>query len=213
MSEPDQRDIIGYSLKDPQSKQAWIELISKIQDWLRDNDLEEDILFHGTSLSRAEDILKYGFNPTDITLSVTQEMGYDAGSFWGNVLTASAYADDTCENRNPDSRPVLLAVSAEALEEECLLYPDLATLDMPLKGLTKLDDPEISELWLSTFSVDYDSPEDILTWEDGLRDLGAIVAVHDVILPQEMFHKVDSFETFLDFAEPLKARTTKAMTA
>lgn len=205
MSEPDQREIIGYSIKDPQKKQGWIQLIADIEVWIKENDFADQILFHGTSRTRAKDICKSGLKPTDIKHSVAPHSTDAVGSFWGTVRTAAAYADDTCFYRNQRSQPCLLMVASEDLEEDCRLYPDLATLEMPLKGLTKLDDPDVSQRWMTAHDNDEWSEDNALSWRQSIQDLGAIIAVHDFDLPPSIIKPIETFDQFLELAERLTA--------
>lgn len=182
MDEPDQRAIVGYSVSDPEARAEWIALVRGLSAWIDAEGLRDKVVFHGTSLGKLRKIRRGGMEPTDISLASEPFGGPDAGSFWGDVHTAAAYAEDTVKERsNGKGKPVLVAVLAETLERDCLLYPDLATLDFPLKGLTRLDDPAVSEAWLNGFRG--------MDWRDGLRDLGAIVATHQWALdPDDIFH-------------------------
>lgn len=191
MEEPDQRDIVGYSLVDPEARNRWIALVRGLSQWIDDEGLKDKVVFHGTSRRLLAKILEDGLEPTDVELAVGPLSGMFQGSFWGDVQTAAAYAEDTVKEREGKGEPgcgepVLIAVLTDRLEKDCLLYPDLATLDFPMKGLTRLDDPEVQEDWLKGF-MDKD-------WRDGLRDLGAIVATHEFYLDPDDFFVVDSLD-------------------
>lgn len=169
--EPDQIEIAGYSLRNEEARAQWRSLLEEVSAWMEDNRLGTQIVFHGTSKKRLAAILEEGMRPTDVDIAVQGDA--DLGSFWGNVRTAAAYAEDTAKERD-GSVPVLLAVRVEVLERDCELYPDLATLDFPLKGLTRLCVPGVYEKWMND--------EGELSWRDSLVDLGAIVAAHDFYL-------------------------------
>lgn len=184
--EPNQREIIGYSIKDENKKAQWIDLIKSIAKWVEDNNLAHDVVFHGTSSRRALNILENGMKPTDITHAISEGSLNDTGSFWGDVHTASAYAEDTIAERDPDSIPVLLMAYTAELEEDFDLRPDLATLDFPLKGLTKLDEKEVYDNWINNHRT--------LTWKQSLNELGAIIAVHDHILDPDYMRMITAKE-------------------
>lgn len=125
--------------------------------------------------------------PTDASLAVDVPRGLANGSFWGDVHTAAAYAEDTVHERDCGGEPVLLAILTETLEADCAVYPDLATVDFPLEGLTRLGDPGVRDRWNEGFRD--------MDWRDGLRDLGAIVATHDLPLSPSGLVVADSLET------------------
>lgn len=187
-SEPNQRDIIGYSIKDANKKAEWIDLVKTIATWVEDNDLSHAVVFHGTSARRALNILEDGMEPTDITHAISEGSLNDTGSFWGDVYTASAYAEDTIAERDPDATPVLLMAYTAELEEDFDLRPDLATLDFPLKGLTKLDDQAIYDNWINNHRT--------LTWQQSLTDLGAMIAVHEHSIDPDYMRMITSKEDF-----------------
>lgn len=172
---------------------SWVTAVRGLSADLVHRGLEEDFLFHGTSTKALKNIRATGFDPTDVSLAVPDFPGQFGGSFWGAATTALSYALDTSEERHPGSEPVIIAVKRASLEGECLLVPDLATLDFPIDGLTRLEEPGVRERWEEN---DYDLP-----WEDGLRDLGAIVALHDVPLSDEDFLVLDSPEHVIGFLE------------
>ena len=173
--EPNQREIVGYSFTDDAKKSAWIDLVHSIAKWVEDNNLSNEVIFHGTSNTRADDILENGMVPTDIIHAIAAGSFNDAGSFWGDIHTAAAYAEDTVAERDPGSEPVILMANVPDLEAEFQLLPDLATLDFPMKGLTKLDDQAVYDNWINNHRT--------LAWQQSLAELGAIIAVHDEPLP------------------------------
>jgi len=200
MVELDQREIVGYSLVDPEARDRWISLVRGISRWIEETGQKDKVVFHGTSRRLLPRILEEGMEPTDVELAVGPLEGMVQGSFWGDVHTASAYAEDTVFEREGKGEPglgepVLLAVRTDSLEEDCLLYPDLATLDFPMKGLTRLDEPEVQEAWIKGFRG--------MDWRDGLRDLGAIVATHDFYLDPDDFFVADSLDAVKERIEGL----------
>jgi len=179
-SEPDQREVIGYSVADPGRKREWVDLVAAIERWLSDHSLETSIVFHGTSDRRATKILTEGIKPVDVgfALGLQADEGME-GSYWGNVRTAAAYAEDTVSERDPDGLPVLLAITTASLEELCVIRPDGNTIDFPLKGLTRLDDSDVADKWFRNFRK--------LSWQESLLDLGAVVALHDFMFSEGIF--------------------------
>jgi len=198
MSEPDQRDIIGYSIADEDERKEWNALIRFIADWIEENDLSNAIVFHGTSSGRAEDIMQNGMNPTDATFATND--ADSEGSFWGDVYTAAAYAEDTVQERDGDGRPVLLMAYTDDLEELCELAPDLATMDFPLKGLTRLSDDDVMQKWLAHHTT--------LSWRDSLTDLGAIVALHEFELDPNCMQRITSRNDFENAVRGLEAASS-----
>lgn len=168
-------DRAGYSLPEGEERDSWLAAVAAVRRRVSHPDAAEELLFHGTSSTALEGILSRGLEPTEIELArLSPGMG-DLGSFWGSFDTALAYAEDTACERHPGSRPVVLAVSSAWLERECLLGPDGATLDFPLAGLSRLDDPAVVADWAAAGAEK--------SWRDGLRDLSAVVAAHDFVLP------------------------------
>lgn len=195
--EPNQRDIIGFSFDNEEKRAKWIDLVKTIANWVEDNDLAHSFVFHGTSSKRAADILEDGMKPTDITHAISEGSLNDTGSFWGDIYTASAYAEDTIKERDPGYEPVLLIARTAELEEEYDLRPDLATLDFPLKGLTKLEDKELADDWINHHSMK--------TWPQGLSDLGAIIAIHDGYLDPAYMKPIKSKADFEEISRLLRA--------
>ena len=185
--EPDQRDIIGFSIADPIEKDRWKGLVSDVERFLEEHGLTEEVLFHGTSARRADAILEDGLAPTDLDLAVIEDEDL-GGSFWGTVRSAAAYAEDTAKERDACS-PVLIMACVSDLERWAELRPDLATLDFPLKGLTRLDEDGVMDRWVAGYAG--------FSWQDGLRDLRAVIAIHDYPVPECYMIRIDRFEDFL----------------
>lgn len=201
--EPNQRVIIGYSISNQDARKEWVDLIEGIAAWISEHDLKHEVIFHGTSTVRMKEIMRFGMAPTDISHATIPQSDDRNGSFWGDVHTAAAYADDTCKYRNPGSRPCLLMTFAEDLARDYDLYPDLATLDGPLKGLTKLDDPDVRSKWDNRYNADEWNVGQHLPWEESLDDLGAIIAAHeDYINPDDIFviRSIEAFKALTAFA-------------
>jgi hypothetical protein len=189
----DVRDRVGYSIDDPVAKASWIALVTSIRQYFVDNALQDKIVFHGTSQKRAKKILAEGMKPTDVSFAVWDQCEQGAGSFWGSIDAAVSYAEDTASERDPGSKPVLLAVRLSDLEQVCDLRCDGASLDFPLKGLTRLSEPEIEEKWSGDISL--------RSWKESLFDLGAVVAIHDDFLEIDFIEIVDDFEILKEMQE------------
>lgn len=178
-SESDIPDNVGYSIADPIARSEWRGMIAAIKRTLIENGLGEEIVFHGTSSKALALIEDEGISPTDIGHACPVKGSYLDGSFWGNILTAASYAEDTAAERHPGSLPVVIAVRTATLEADGLLLADAATFEYPNDGLTKLGDPEIMKRWVES-GCD-------LPWHESLEDLGAIVATHQHCIPPEDF--------------------------
>jgi hypothetical protein len=185
-NQTDVRDRVGYSIGYPAAKAAWITLISSIREYLAEQGLQEEFVFHGSSENRAKQILIEGMKPTDVSFAVWDQCDMGAGSFWGSIDAAASYAEDTASEREPGSLPIILAVRVSDLQEACDLCCDGATLDFPLRGLTKLSEPAIEAKWGGDISL--------RSWKESLADLGAIVALHHDYL------EIDGIEIIGDFA-------------
>lgn len=195
--EPDQRDIVGYSIRDRNRRERWIALVRGIADFV--DGWRHEVVFHGTSDRCLESIMARGMAPTD-TEHATD--GHPLGSFWGDVYTASSYAEDTVKHRG-GGYPVLIAARTADLLACCeTLVPDLATLDYPLKGLTRLDDTDVYSRWVDGQGYRR------LGWRDALEDLRAVVAVHRKPVGPEVFVVVDSLEVI---ASLCLERTSRAV--
>lgn len=186
----------GYSIPGPVERDRWAALIAEINGRLASEERCSKFLFHGTSARALETIAVEGLKPTDIDHAIIGENEdlYDLGSFWGDVITAAAYAEDTVSGRHSDSHPVILAIPVSELERDYLLFPDGAAIEDPLlPELTRLHEPGVMERWRkNNFN---------LSWKESLRDAGAIVAVHDSFIPLSDLHvirTIDDFEALLD---------------
>lgn len=157
----------------------WTGEARALDEFLVREGLSQEVVFHGTSSVVIDLISSEGLSPTDVTAAVQNNLGWDSGSFWGTPRTAIAYALDSARERYPGSNPALIASPVSILEHQCQLVCDGATIDFPLKGLTRLDEPGIRDKWES---ADFDLP-----WQESLADLGAIVALHDFYLDSDDF--------------------------
>ncbi|MCV9964204.1 hypothetical protein OIU34_20170 [Pararhizobium sp. BT-229] len=185
----------GYSIPDPHERALWRDLVVGIRQRISEGNFEETVLFHGTSERALERILLDGMEPVECSHALPPDCRDDCeyGSFWGNIDTAATYADDTAAERHPDSLPVIIAIRVSTLENDYRIVPDGATVDFPLKGLTRLDDPEVAAYW-SDFGLDRH-------WPESLRDLGAVVAIHDFTIPIEdmvVIRSMDDFERLFE---------------
>lgn len=183
-TEPDQREIIGYSIDCLKKKLVWTELVSQIEKFLTEQNALFDIVFHGTSNIRASSILDYGMEPTDLSHATLN--GRSMGSFWGNVRTAASYAEDTSKWRESIAEPTLLAVRTDQLYNDFELLPDYATVDFPLKGLTQLDDPEVLDFWYNQ-EIEH-------TWQKSLAHLGAFTVAHESEIDPAIIFQIESLE-------------------
>lgn len=194
----------GYSISDAAERTRWRDLVEAVRKRISDSGLEDVVLFHGTSERALDGILMEGMEPIECSHALPD--GYrdecEYGSFWGSVDTAAAYADDTAAERHPDSLPVIIAIAVSMLESDCLIVPDGATVDFPLEGLTRLDDPVVAAYW-SEFGPDR-------PWRESLRDLGAVVAVHDFNIPLEDMAVIRSMEDFERLIEAARADISPA---
>lgn len=184
----------GYSIPDLDDRARWRGLLEGIRQRMSEGDLEEVVLFHGTSERALERIMIDGMEPVECSQALPPDLRDDCnGSFWGTIDTAAAYADDTATERHPDSLPVIIAIRVSTLENDCQIVPDGATVDFPLKGLTRLSDPEVAAYW-SEFGLDRH-------WRESLRDLGAVVALHDFTIPvvdMTVIRSIEDFERLLE---------------
>ncbi|MTH95303.1 hypothetical protein [Roseibium sp. RKSG952] len=174
-----------------------------MEEFLFCEDLLQFVVFHGTSSKVLDVIMTQGLSPTDVTAAVRADIGWDSGSFWGTPRTATAYAIDTAKERHPGWEPVLLAAPISILEAQCQLVCDGATIDFPLKGLTRLEEPGVFEKWRS---AGFDLP-----WRESLIDLGAIVALHDFHLDIEDFDLIESPSDLRRLSESMSLRGANAL--
>lgn len=121
-----------------------------------------------------------GMEPVDLGFALgLHDDDCASGSYWGTILTASAYAEDTVKERDEGGIPAIIGIRTCDLLRFCDLFPDGNTLDFPLKGLTRLEDESISEKWVNGFRD--------LDWKESLLDLSAIVAIHQFPLEAGFF--------------------------
>jgi hypothetical protein len=167
----DRRAERGYSLQNTAERQEWVAMLSTIEKWIAAEQLHEEIVFHGTSTTALANINSEGLLPDFRSDAIIDPTNGEFCTFWGDLDTACFYAEDTVAEKHPGSRPVILAISVDTLEQIAFLQPDGASIDFPIDGLAKVLEPGGANQWeYGTF----DRP-----WKDGLRDYGAIVAVHD----------------------------------
>lgn len=185
----------GYSIPDPAERKQWRELVEAVRQRISESGLEDAVLFHGTSERALQRISIDGMESVECSHALPPDCRHveEYGSFWGNIDTAAAYADDTAAERHPDSLPVIIAIPVSTLEADCRIVPDGATVDYPINGFTRLDNPEVEAYW-SEPGVDR-------SWRESLRDLGAVLVIHDFNIPAEdltVIRSMEDFERLLD---------------
>ena len=169
-------------------QKEWNELINLLQFRLNEEGLNDKLLFHGSSNFVYDDIQSQGLSPNDVEVALFQNnhgIG-KYGTFWGNLTTANDYALDTSTERHVDSKPMLIASRIEDLLADTIIVPDGATFDFPIDNLTQLHQPSVLKNW--------ELNHDKMTWEDSLRDLGAVICIHDFTLPAEELFFVQKIE-------------------
>lgn len=188
----DARENFGYSFSSKEERDAFRAFILDAEKRLEEEGLSRDVLFHGISTAILEDILRDGLRPTDISEATVDEDLPDMGTFWGTIATAAYYAEDCVAERHQSGHPAFVCISAAKLIDDCILMPDGATIDFPPPGLTRLEEPGVHETWQEAAFQ--------MSWRDALRDLGAIIAVHDFYIPPEDFVIIknsDDLERFI----------------
>lgn len=164
---------IGHSIRNTASRTRWIAMLEEVAEYVTREGLQEEILFHGTTLSRARSILLNGMHPTEAWEETDEgEMPCD-GSFWGTLLTAAWYADDSAANRSGGA-PTIIACPTSFIDTYASLRIDIPTRDFPVPGLTMIDDEQFSQRWAVGQKRD---------WRDSLADLGSCAALHDYDMP------------------------------
>jgi hypothetical protein len=176
---------IGHSLPDATQRRSWIELVSAISALVKEQGLSEEILFHGTTIGKARQILRKGMQPTDAFEFGPYGEEMCSGSFWGTVETAAWYAEDSSLHRK-GGRPAIIACPVSFLQTYATLGADIPTRDFPIPGLTLLDDPDVAAHWPN---------EQARSWQESLRDLGAVTAIHDYDLSLDVAILVDEIES------------------
>ncbi|MBY3157344.1 hypothetical protein HFO56_34020 [Rhizobium laguerreae] len=190
----------GYSIADVTERQRWRDLVAAVRQRVADEALDDVVLFHGTSERALEKIMVEGMEAIECSHALPPDDRDDDeyGTFWGTIDTAAAYADDTAAERHPDSLPVIIAIPVSTLEWHGSIVADGATVDFPLKGLTRLDDPQVAAYW-----SDFDATR---PWRESLRDLGAVLAIHNNGIHFEDLTVIKSLQDFeLVVAEARKA--------
>jgi hypothetical protein len=178
-------DTTGHSFSNPRRRGDWIELLNGIQSFIEERGLQEEILFHGTTIGKARSILRRGMRPTDaFELFDGEEMSAE-GSFWGSIRTAAWYAEDSSIHRK-GGRAAIIACPTSFLQIYSTLSADIPSRDFPVPGLTMLEDPETATRWGNG------TPR---TWQESLADLGAVTAIHDYELSLDQAAIVDDIES------------------
>jgi hypothetical protein len=178
---------IGLKIADEAARRGWIALVEQIADKIDELGLEEEILFHGTSIDKARSIMRKGMRPTDSfeVLPDGSEI-MTPGSFWGTVRTAAWYAEDTAFYRSGGT-PVIIACPRGFLQTYATLGIDIPSRDFPQPGLTRLEDEEdVQDRWAVGRTR---------SWQDSLADLGSLTALHDYDLPLDQAVIVDEIES------------------
>lgn len=179
---------IGLKIADADQRLAWISLVTDIADKVDDMGLSEEILFHGTTISKAKAIMRNGMRPTDaFEVMPDGSESMTSGSFWGTIRTAAWYAEDSAFHRSGGA-PAIIACPAGFLQTYATLGIDIPSRDFPQPGLTLLDhDEEARGRWAIGQTQ---------SWQDSLADLGSLTALHDYDLPLDQAVIVDEFESF-----------------
>lgn len=178
---------LGRTLKEQDARDEWVSLIRGIAEIVDAHDLQEEVLFHGTTLEKAMAILSDGMRPTDAfeVLADGSEVMTE-GSYWGTIGTAAWYAEDSARHRS-GGRPVIIACPTSFLETYTTLGVDIPSRDMPQPGLTLFDDPSIAARWATGLTR---------SWRDSLDDLGSVTALHEYDLPLDAAFLVEHPDQF-----------------
>lgn len=181
--------------------EEWKTLLLGINELLEEHGLADSVVFHGTSTKWLDDILTDGLCPTDLQDAYFKKrVDFDdpdfgsEGTFWGLLRTAAWYAEDTVvERNNCDTQPILIAADTLQLSLDYALYPDKASLEGPIdKALPVSTVDGLADAWLKSGAR--------FRWERGLKELGAIFAVHDEYIdPSKLgiIRNVEDFRSFL----------------
>jgi hypothetical protein len=175
----------GHSFSNPHKRDNWIELLNGIQTFIDERGLQEEILFHGTTIGKARSILKHGMRPTDAFELFDGEEMSSEGSFWGSIRTAAWYAEDSSIHRK-GGRAAIIACPTSFLQIYSTLGADIPSRDFPVPGLTMLEDPETAARWGDGM---------LRTWQESLADLGAVTAIHSYDLSLDQAVIVDDIES------------------
>jgi hypothetical protein len=178
---------IGLKIADEAARRDWIALVEQIADKVDELGLEEEILFHGTTIDKAQAIMRTGMCPTDAfeVLPDGSEI-MTPGSFWGTVRTAAWYAEDTAFYRSGGA-PAIIACPVGFLQTYATLGIDIPSRDFPQPGLSRLEDEEdVQARW---------AVGQTRSWQDSLADLGSLTALHDYELSLDQAVIVDDIES------------------
>jgi hypothetical protein len=185
-------------------------MIDAIRKRVTEESLEDVIVFHGTSERALEGMEIAGMEAIQCSHALPPDDRDEEqhGTFWGSIDTAATYADDTAAERHEDSLPVIIAIPVSTLEWLGTIVPDGATVDFPLDGLTRLDDPEVAAYW-----SDFDMT---VPWRESLRDLGAVVALHGRnihIDDMTVIRSMDDFDLVAEEARKVRSAMDGAIPA
>ncbi len=178
----------------------WKTLILGVRELLEEHGLDQSVVFHGTSTKWIEDIQADGLCPTELgDAYFKKRVDFDdpdfgeEGTFWGQLNTAAWYAEDTVVERdNSDTQPVLVVADALELSLEYPLYPDKASLEGPVDNTLPVStSPDLAASWWKSGAR--------FKWEKGLKELGAIFAVHTDYLDDTKIGIIRSIDDFKDF--------------
>ncbi len=179
------------------------ELIDEIKLLIIEHDLADKVVFHGTSTHCADDIEKSGLRPTSVDEAYFNEQvdfglpgSGRMGTFWGQVTTAAWYAKDTVIYRHEGSEPRLIVADVYQLAARYPIYADRASLEGAVDPLMPISMDAVANEW-------WDRGE-AFSWERGLAEIGAVFAVHDEYLDDELFRII---ETADDLRNYLSERT------
>ena len=114
---------------------------------------DERRLYHATTSSQADALMKEGFA--------------DTGSFWGTEAMSEYYletVDDEIEERNSDDRSVLLSVAVSDLDQG-LICVDQPAIDEPITTVLGMREEAVHRLWAACAG----------TWEDSLEIAGSVL--------------------------------------
>mgnify|MGYP001470690550 FL=1 len=176
----------GQVFRTDAKRQEWIGLLNEIDRTIRECGLQEEILFHGTTIGKARSILKSGMRPTDAFELFDGEEMTSEGSFWGTIRTAAWYAEDSSIHRK-GGRPAIIACPVSFLQTYTTLAADIPSRDFPVPGLTRLEDPAVAARWPNG---------QYRTWQESLEDLGSVTALHDYELSLDAAVIADDIESF-----------------
>lgn len=177
---------------------AWAELTNEIAEIIASEQLTTHVAFHGTSthaLHAPEGLRRVGMRPTRVAHAYFDRKTLDLhggnGSFWGQLKTAAWYAESDVLDIYQSGRPVLIAAATDVLACKYPLHPDRATLDAPVDATLREALRGRADDWYKHHST--------LGWEQALREIGAIFAVHEEPIPFEEMAVITSTTDFEAF--------------